>query len=314
MMINKIKNNLPIIILNIFLLVISSIFMYNMYKSLSGFIANGFRDGLLMIAMVSSYLQPVICYIFFFYKNYVKEDKNKVTNLIYSIIMILWSSFNIYSILLNMDIYSVNNSLGVYDALISLMFLTFPYDMMIINFILIGLQAFNIVMLFYKNNNIQNVLNMFKHYRYFKFNIFEYIALSILMILTFVFVGAFFTGFKAIENVTYDPRYLFLMFWVLYVPTSSLFAFIFKIEQQENISKNIKNIYLASLIGSHLLVTALLLTFERITPSFVVNIGKPLFAIAFSVSIAIEMIILLAISLLTVIYFSVRFIKINVKK
>ena len=63
-------------IVTLLMFICTSLFMYGFYKSLSGFIANGFSDGIRMVAMILSYILPVICFLFFFYNYYVKKIKN----------------------------------------------------------------------------------------------------------------------------------------------------------------------------------------------------------------------------------------------
>ena len=105
-----------------------------------------------------------------------------------------------------------------------------------------------------------------------------------------------------------DFTYLILMLWVLLVPLSSLTLFVFKFEKRLKTKKN-KAIYLSSLIGINVLFIALLLIFEAIYPSFIVYIGKPIFAIAFSISLPIEMLVLLFIGILTIIFASIYLIR-----
>ena len=52
-------------VVSVLMFICTSLFMYGFYKSLSGFIANGFTDGIRMIAMILSYILPVICFLFF---------------------------------------------------------------------------------------------------------------------------------------------------------------------------------------------------------------------------------------------------------
>ena len=50
----------------VILLLFSCFCMYDFYKCLSGFIANGFREPLVMLPMILAYFLPVFCFLFFF--------------------------------------------------------------------------------------------------------------------------------------------------------------------------------------------------------------------------------------------------------
>ena len=138
---NKYNQTKLYIVMLLFML--SSIFMYNMYKSLSGFIANGFRDGLAMLSIVICYLLPVICFYFYLYNYHIKKI-NKTVKLIYSTIVIAISIFILTQLFTYLPLYISNNKLGAYDTLLSIGF-KFPYDGIIISFVLIAVQIINIL-------------------------------------------------------------------------------------------------------------------------------------------------------------------------
>jgi hypothetical protein len=122
---------------------------------------------------------------------------------------------------------------------------------------------------------------------YFKLKLVEYIPLAILGIFVFFTVGDFVSGLISIENMLFDAKYIFLLLWVLTIPTINLLSFVFKVEQKEVLFRN-KMIYLSSLILINMVFGLLLLVFEMVDPNFIVQVGKPLFPITFSVSIPIE--------------------------
>lgn len=293
------KNKTPIVItINIIFLVFASIFMYNFYKSLSGFIANGGRDGLFMVGIFSSYLLPSLMYIVYFYMNHVKKT-SKLFNVLYYIFTLIWSVINLVMIFININTYMSNNSLGVYDSLI-VTFGLFPIDMIIINTLIAAGTLFLVISNFIHIKKVKDLFSNFKIYGYFNFNFASYLGLSILMILTFLFIGMFINSFKGIENVLYDGKYIYLMLWVLIIPSLNLFGILFQVYG------NKKYIYYSSLISVNIIFVVLLFIFEAMSPNFVVYIGKPLFAIAFSVSIPIEILMLLGISLISSIIFMLR--------
>ena len=61
-----------------------------------------------------------------------------------------------------------------------------------------------------------------------------------------------------------------------------------------SIKKGAKIAALSAGIGVNLIFGALLIIFETISPDFMVHVGKPLFLIAFSVSMPIEMALIIA--------------------
>ena len=270
-------------ILTIILFILTSMFMYNAYKALSGFIANGFRDGLAMLSIVICYFIPVISFLFYFYDNHIKKI-NKIVSLIYSLLIIGLSIFTFIQIMIFINIYIPNNKLGAYETLLSFSF-GFPYDGIIILIILLLTQAYNIF-LYIKPNTKYNIKKLINNYN-IKSNFIEYLLLSILAILTFVFVGAFLIGFKAISNIFYDIKYIYLLLLVL-LPLMNLLCLLLKPE-----SKSIKSLIIP--LAINIIFGLLMLIFELIDPSFMVNIGKPLFPITFSISIPIECFVLLLI-------------------
>lgn len=301
---------LPSIILNVILTIFASIYMYNMYKSLSGFVANGFRDGLVMICLVVSYTLPVVSFIIYFYKQHIKKI-NKIVNIVLSSILIIWGIFNLVSIFSNISLYVSNNYYGVYDALLPSVFVLFPYDMILVSILIVLLEINNIICLLTKENIISKFFNKLSHYGYFKFNIISYLLLSVLSIVAFIFVGAYLTSFKAIENALYDLKYLYVGLWCL-TPMINLLGLLFNFNQRD-LSKTKKNIIVSSLIGINVLVIALLFVFEAIYPNFLTYIAKPYFVITYSVSLAIEPLILLATGLISTIIFTIQLLIINLK-
>ena len=307
-MLNKIKGNKIILIVgNIFLFLFASIMMYNFYKTLSGFIANGFRDGLKMIALISSYLLPAVVYLAFFYKSYIK-DTPKLSKILSTSVITLWTIFNIVVIAIYRDMYKYNASSGIYDALIPTIGY-FPLDMLAINTLIVLKQGFNFARILEPNEKLEVFLSSFKKPGYLNIKLWEYALYCLIAILAFVFVGSFFVGFRAIENVTYDPAYIYLLLWVL-LPTFNLVTLIFKVENKLK-TPNTKRIYLASVLAVNIIFTLVLFIIEANNPSFMVNIAKPLFAIAFSVSLPIEMLAILGITLASSIVAVVKLIKVK---
>lgn len=292
-------------ILTIILYICCSLFMNGFYKSLSGFIANNFNDPLLMVTMLISYILPVLCFLVYFYNYYVKP-LNKVTNAIYSSLVIILSITSLVLIANNIEIYANNNILGVYDSIPSII-VKFPYDSIIVDVALLIASIYNISLIIKPKHKYAFVKENMYSLGYIKLNVLEYILICILAILALFTVGDFICGLNSLANILYDGKYLFLLLWVLIIPTMNLLSYVFKVETR-NINKKNKVIYLSSLIIINILFASLLLVFESITPSFIVAIGKPLFPIAFSISFPVEMIVLLAIQVISILIDTVKLI------
>lgn len=290
-------------IFTVILFILTSMFMYNAYKALSGFIANGFRDGLAMLSIVICYFIPVISFLFYFYDNHIKKI-NKIVSLIYSILIIGLSMFTFIEILTYINIYIPNNKLGAYETLLSFAF-GFPYDGIIILVILFLTQIYNIYLIIKPNTNY-NIKYLFSNYDFIKTNFIEYLLLSILAILTFVFVGAFLIGFKAISNIFHDIKYIYLLLLVL-LPLMNLLYLLLKPE-----AKSIKSLIIP--LAINIIFGLLMLIFELIDPSFMVNIGKPLFPITFSISIPIECFVLLLIMGISILIYLAKIIYYTIKR
>lgn len=300
------KTSICIHALTIILLLLSCFFMYDFYKSLSGFIANEFRDPLVMMPMVFSYLVPVIAFIFYFYSCYVKKMSRGVSIFSISLSTIL-SIFNLVFIFVNIERFVSNNSLGVYDSLLSI-FVKFPYDAICINLVILALQVLNLIALIKPTGKISAFKDSLLQNGIIKVSKKEYALLSILSILAFVFTGDGICAFNAIENTLYDPRLIYLILWVLLIPISNLVFLCVKFEER-SISKIKKIVLLSSMIFANLLFSILFLIFELTTPGFIIHVGKPLFLIAFSVSLPIEMIGLVLIMVISIVVLTIRLIK-----
>ncbi len=309
------KTKLKNILLNIFTgvaLLFACFFMYDFYKCLSGFIANGFREPNIMLPMVLSYLLPVICFLFYFYDFYIKSI-HRVAKIVYSSLVILYGAVNLGFIFASIELYASNNRFGAYDALPSII-VHFPYDIIIIHLALIALQIFNIVLAAKPSLNVSAFKDELKMQGFFKLRIWEYLPLCVLAIVVFVFTGAGATAvFTAFSNAFYDFRYIFLLLWVLIIPMMNLLFLVFKPEKI-NMPKWAKITALGSGIGVNIIFGVLLLIFELTYPDFMVHIGKPLFLIAFSVSLPIEMGVIIGIMALGVVAMTIKLILTAIKR
>ena len=293
------KNNLkkPLIhTLSLVFLLFSCFYMYDFYKCLSGFIANGFREAGVMLPLVLSFLLPVICFLFYFYDFYVKSV-HRVTKIVYSAIVFVWGAINLGFIFSNLSLYASNNRFGVYDALPSII-VHFPYDMIIVHSVLLILQVFNIFCAVKSDTPPAVFQSSLKNGEIFKLRIWEYLPFSVLAIVVFVFPGAAITAtFTSLSNAFYDFRYIFLLLWVGILPLMNLAYLVIKPEKLIK-SKLASSLTLGAGILVNVIFALLLLVFELTYPDSMVHIGKPLFLIAFSVSLPIEMGVILGIQAL----------------
>ena len=280
--------------------------MYDFYTCLSGFIANGFREPSVMLPMILSFFLPVICFLFFFYDYYVRALCPAVKTA-YSAAVVLYAVADLVLIFRNISLYASNNALGVYDALPG-MPVHFPYDMIAL---LTVLAAVQIVHLFLarQNSPVAVALEGCKQRGCVQVGVAEYIALSVLAIVVFVFTGAAVTAtFTAFRNAFYDFRYIFLLFWVGAVPLANLLLLTLKPEKSA-LPARTKRMLLGGGVGVNLLFALLFWVLEVTYPDFLVHVGKPLFLIAFSVSLPIEPAIILAIMALGTVTLAIRLVR-----
>lgn len=275
------------------LLLLSCFWMYDFYKCLSGFIANGFREPLVMLPMILGYFLPVLCFLFFFYDVFVRAI-HPVVKTAYSVFVILYAAADLMLILNQMELYAGNHALGVYDALPGII-LRFPFDMLVILPILLAWQICKLTVADRPTTRMGAWLNRLKQRGTLRLHVAEYVILCALAIVVFVFPGAaVFATFSAFENALYDVRYVFLLLWVMIIPMANLAAMTLRPEKMP-LKKSTKVTILCSVIGANILSALLLLILEQTRPGFLIHVGKPLFLIAFSVSLPIEPCVILGI-------------------
>ncbi len=288
------------------LLLFACFYMYDFYKCLSGFIANGFREPLVMLPMILAFFLPVVCFLFFFYDCYVRA-LHPAVRAVYSALVAVYAAADLALIFMNIGLYASNNALGVYDALPSIV-VHFPYDMIVVLLALLAWQIFLLVAGDRRGTRANALLNGIKQRGTLHVGVLEYLALCVLAIVVFVFTGAAITAtFTAFGNAFYDFRYVFLLLWVMLIPMANLALLVLKPEKM-SFKKRTKLTLLGAGIGANVLFGLLFLIFELTYPDFLVHIGKPLFLIAFSVSMPIEPAIILGIMALGTVVLAIRLI------
>ena len=302
-MLVKLFNKKTAYIITCLALFFCCLFMYNAYKCFNGYIANGFRYGLMMPTMISSYLTPVICFLCYFYNYYVKEFTSK-GKWIYSSIIISLCLFNLFGITLNFDIYYRNNLLGVYESIPSII-LAFPFDAIIFNIFLLIIQVVNILYLINKAPKcLLKLKELFSNQGLITIYQKTYGTISVLALFSFIFFADVLCAFQAIENALYDIKYILLLIWLMFIPLGNLLLIVLKPELR-NISKTSKYKYLIYAIIVNILLLVLLLILELIYPSFMVDISKPLFPVTYLISIPFEVIVIIIIQIsCSIIYYS----------
>ena len=133
-------------------------------------------------------------------------------------------------------------------------------------------------------------------------------------ILVFVFVGAgIFAMFSAFKNALYDLKFIYLVIWVAFIPIADLLILTLKPEKMP-IKSQTKIKILATAIALNIIFALQFFVFEFISPDFLVRIGKPVFLIAFSVSLPIEPLVLLAIMAISTLVMTARLILVVKKR
>ena len=239
-----------------------------------------------MLPMITSFFLPVLCFLFYFYDFFVHAI-NPVVKAVYSVVVAIYAAADLALIINNISLYKSNNALGVYDSLPSII-LHFPFDMILVLSALFALQIFNLIAGNRPSTKAGAFLDSIKQRGTLRLHALEYVALSVMAIVVFVFTGSgIYAAFSAFENAFYDARYIYLLIWVAVIPMANLALLTLRPEKL-SISKRAKITSLGALIGANLVFGLLFLVLELTYPDFIVHIGKPLFLIAFSVSLPIE--------------------------
>ena len=310
----KTADKKPVIvrIATVVLLLFSCFYMYDFYKCLSGFIANGFREPQVMLPMILAFLLPVLCFFVFVYDFYVRPI-HPVIKTAYSVLVALYAIADLIMIFGQIDLYASNNSLGVYDALPSII-LHFPYDMIVVLSALLLLQIFGLVAGNCKTMRAGACIEALKQCGTLRVCLVEYLALCVLAIMVFVFTGASVCAtFTAFGNALYDLRYVFLLVWVFAIPMGNLLMLVLKPERKMQ-KKGSKLTVLGVWMAVNVLFGLVFLAAELTYPDFLVHIGKPLFLIAFSVSLPIEPAIILGIMAIGTLVAALRTVIVILKK
>lgn len=285
---------------------LSSLFFYNAFKVGLSWITNSLQDSFQSWVMILSYLLPSVCFCFYFYSSFVKPNK-KITRIIYSSIVSVISIFNIVGIAILFPIFSSNADLGVYESLSTVAFV-FPYDGLIFNIIILFIQAYNFSLIIKPGHKFAYIKNAFTSYGFFRYSKHGFIGIAALGVVTMIFLGDFVCAFNAIENTLFDPKFIYLLLWILIIPLMNFIYFLVN-PSIRKINEKTKIILYSINIGVNLIFGLLLLILELTSPSFIVGVGKPLFPIDYAISIPVGPIILLIISVTSIAVFTYRLVK-----
>ena len=286
------------------LMLLSSFFMYDFYKCFLGFVVNGFREPFVMLPMILAFFLPVFSFLFFFYEFFVGEIK-KCVKIGYSLFVIAYALAVLVMIFAKIKLYASNNALGVYDSLPSIV-LRFPYDMILVLFALIALEVLNLVTIFKKGTRAEAIKSSIKQQGSVKISVLEYLLLSPLAIIGFVFTGSGITAtFSSFSNVFYSIKFVYLLVLVTVIPLGNV---LFLELKPENLCKTKRSrlAFLGTALAVNLVFALLFLIFELTHPDFIVHIGKPLFLIAFAVSMPVEPAIIFAVMAISSVIYILR--------
>ena len=182
--ISKLKKEHVLYPLSALLLLLSCFFMYDFYKCLSGFIANGFRYPTMMLPLILTYLIPPVMFLFFFYDTFVKRPA-KIAEIIYSVLVVGLSVFCLVGIISNFSVYYSNNQLGVYDALPGII-IKFPFDGIVICALAISAQAIRLISCLMPNSKLALKKEWVCNRGRFCLGVVEYLILSVFSIVAFL--------------------------------------------------------------------------------------------------------------------------------
>ena len=272
------------------LLLFACFYMYDFYKCLSGFIANGFRESGVMLPMILGFFLPVLCFFVFVYDFYVRELR-PATRVAYSVFIAVYAALDLTFIFSNFELYASNNAHGVYDSLPSII-LRFPYDITVILVAVIVLQILKFRSAFIKPSKLAAAIGEVKQRGSLHLGCAEFVGLCVPGVFALVFTGAAVSAtFNAFDNVFYNWRYVFLLVWVMLIPLGNILLLALKPERM-NVKRGTKLTVLGTAIAMNLVFAGLFVLCELTYPDFIVHMGKPMFLIAFSVSLPIEQIII----------------------
>lgn len=298
MIINKILNNKVKTIITIILLVFACFSMNGFYKITLASVANAFDTHLFLINMMVSYILPFICFVIYFYNYYVKKISKKA-NIIYSSITIALSIFVLINTFRYLDVYMNNNALGVYESMPSLLG-DYPNDGLLSMILILLVQIYNLFVLFKPNHKLASIKENYYSLGYFNFSLSNYLLLCLFALVAFFEVGNMVSGFIMIQNVIYNPKYIFVLLWLLLGVFGNFLFYVFKAETRIKTKKN-KLIYLGYIISINVILIGLFIIFEITDPNFIAYIAKPLFPITFTASVPVEMMYIFLIQILTLI-------------
>ena len=288
------------------LFALGCLFTFNAFRSIVGFLTNKFDYPLQSIAMITPYILPIFCFIFFFFNSFIKPNK-KITRYIYTIFVIIMAIFNIIIVSIFFKDFYKNSEAGHYVNFTTIG-LTFPVDVLAVNVILLLIQAFNLYILIKPNSKYAFIKDAFGNYGFFKFKMVEKVFLTIFAVFTMLFIGDFFNGFYAIDNVSYDGRYIFLMLMTFIIPLINFVYFLIK-PSIRSIAKKTNTIIHSIVIGINVLFALLFAIFVGVSPEFLITVGKPLFPLDFTISIPVFPYLLLLILSISTIFELIIFIK-----
>lgn len=288
--------------IEIILLILLTIPIYNLLKMATVYITSHYQNTIPVIGSVIMYLMPIVFYIF-----HIKRSKHKEFSKIGAIIYVSITSLLILTglimVLMSFNYFWNNNNNGNY---VNFGFLPLPIDMIIYSVIMLLLNVSLIYKIFKNSEKLNYYYELFNAYDVISYKTFNIIFSIILLLISGCYFGMFFASFNSLKNVLINANYIFLIFAVL-VPFYNVIYFTYNYFKNKTYKSNL--IYTIITISLNFLFLFIFLILELTSPNFVVQVGKPLFLIDFALSIPVGSYILVFDLLFTLIISVISLVK-----
>lgn len=297
-------------LLNLLFFAVATFFFYNGYKLFISALMGHPPLALQNSFPVTSYLLPVAYFIYHIYNCFVKKI-GKVGRFIFITISTLIAIFNFVGIGIFFEVYTTNAANGLYSSLLNIG-LSFPVDAIIINIIILLLNAMNLFFILKPNTKYIYIQNSFENPGVFKFRPGGYTVVVIFALIGMYFLGAFFNGLSFIDNTLYNSKFIFLLL-ICFVPVVNFIYHLINLKRT-NISQKSKIINYAVAVGINVIFLVVFLILRLVDPYFVTEVGKPFFPFTFIISIPFNVFVLCGSMLISTAMFSVYLVREIIKK
>lgn len=229
----------------------------------------------------------VPAYLFLFYRNHFVRKSNNTRLWVFVIITILSKIFAIFTFSMhfkelysNFEYHSINY--------------LFPFDIIIVCLIEFIADIYILHKVIKMRGNVTYIKYINKK-TFWPMTIFK----GFVLVLAMYYIGAFFNGFYAIKNITYNHGFGYLILLFMFASPAVTICSACSEHTKNGLSKQFQ---LIGLILSVFSIVAFV-TYKAIYPSFEVDVGKPLLEIDFYGSMLIGTSITFAINCLVIMRF-----------